>query len=79
MRREIEKRHKKEDTRSIRAKKISIPLMEAELPEERINQALTFFNVLGNVAKIGFKAALSSCGCHVCREILGRIELDELR
>jgi hypothetical protein len=48
--------------------------MEAELPEERIDQAVVFFNTLGVAAKAGFKTALASCGCHVCREILGRIE-----
>jgi hypothetical protein len=49
-------------------------LMEAELPEERIDQAVIFFNTLGVAAQVGFERALASCGCHVCREILGRIE-----
>ena len=44
------------------------------MPEERIEQALVFFNSLGSVAKVGFKSALANCGCHVCREILGRIK-----
>jgi|GEM_PF-2334184 hypothetical protein len=53
--------------------------MEAELPEDRIEQAVRFYNVLSNTAKAGFKAALSRCGCHICMEILSRIEYGKLR
>ncbi len=53
--------------------------MQAELPEERIEEALIFYNALGKVAKVGFEMALATCGCHVCKEILGRIGHGELR
>jgi hypothetical protein len=53
--------------------------MEAELPEERIEQALAFYKVLGVTAQAGFKTALANCRCHVCIEILQRIECDDLR
>jgi hypothetical protein len=53
--------------------------MEAELPEERIEQALSFYNLLGIVAKAGFRSALANCRCHVCMEILGRIESGPFR
>ncbi len=54
-------------------------LMEAELPEEKIQQALAFHKILGATAQAGFKAALTNCGCHICTEILQRIEHDDLR
>ena len=54
-------------------------LIEAELPEEKIKEGLTFFNALGNIAKVGYRMALANCGCHACTEILGRIEFGDLR
>ncbi len=53
--------------------------MEAELPEERIEQALAFYKVLGVSAQAGFKTALANCRCHICMEILQRIEHGHLR
>jgi hypothetical protein len=53
--------------------------MEAELPEEKIQLALAFYNLLGSVAQAGFKSALTNCKCHVCTEIIQRIECGDLR
>jgi late competence protein required for DNA uptake (superfamily II DNA/RNA helicase) len=51
--------------------------MQAELPEEAIEQALAFYKVLGVAAQSGFKTALANCRCHVCLEILRRIECEQ--
>jgi hypothetical protein len=53
--------------------------MEIEFPDERVDQALIIYDSLGNVAKIGFKSAMTNCGCHICQEILGRIKFGDLR
>jgi len=59
--------------------KSPVQMMEAELPEEKIEQSLVFFNTLGDVAKAGFRCALASCGCHICQEVLWRIRDGDLR
>ena len=53
--------------------------MEAELPEEKIEEALNLYAMLGSTAKIGFEAALARCHCHMCIEILQRINCGDLR
>jgi hypothetical protein len=53
--------------------------MEAELPEEKIAQAVAFYKLLGVTAKAGFKSALANCRCHICDEILSRVNHEDLR
>ena len=54
-------------------------LMEAEFPEEKIDRSLAFYEMLGDVAKVGYKLALWGCGCHICRDLIERIEMGDLR
>jgi hypothetical protein len=41
--------------------------------EARVRGELAIYVMLSGVAKAGFLAACEQCGCHVCKEIIGRI------
>jgi hypothetical protein len=53
--------------------------MEAELPGEKVEAAIQFYKMLGDTAKVGFRIALTRCDCHICNEILRRIQYGNMR
>lgn len=48
-------------------------MLAPEFPEDVVETGLKTYEMLSDVAKIGFKSALGNCRCHVCMDTLARV------